>query len=179
MGIQDDAVSKKLQLISDLTLEKAKKEIRQNEAVQEQQRTLKATEGSGVGNGSLETAAVTDPRHQINPQRRSNAKQTQQQSNRGRTFPRGRTCTRCGKGQHPKEKCPARNAVCFRCGRTGHYSECCYSKIVSSVSTEYDSTSFMDTAFLDTLSGEQEKAWFTTITVKDVDIHFKLDTGAE
>ena len=37
----------------------------------------------------------------------------------------------------------------------------------------------MDTAFLDTLSGEQEKAWFTTITVKDVDIRFKLDTGAE
>ena len=68
VGIQDDTVSKKLQLISDLTLEQAKKEIRQNEAVQEQQRTLKATEGPGVGNGSLEAAAVTDPRHQTNPQ---------------------------------------------------------------------------------------------------------------
>ena len=45
--------------------------------------------------------------------------------------------------------------------------------------TKYDSTSFMDTTFLDTVSGGQEKAWFTTITVKGIDISFKLDTSAE
>ena len=164
MGIHNDALSKKLQLMSDLTLEKAKKEIRQNEAVQEQQQTLKNTGEPGISDSSLEAAAVIEPRSQ----RHSGTKQVQQHSNRGKSFPRGRTCTRCGKGQHPKEKCPARNTVCFRCERTGHYSECCYSKIVSAVTTEYDSTSFVDTTFLDTVSGGQEKAWFTTITVKDI-----------
>ena len=39
----------------------------------------------------------------------------------------------------------------------------------------------VDTTFFDTVSGGQEKACFmiTTITVKDIHISFKLDTGAE
>ena len=169
VGILDDALSKKLQLMSDLTLEKAKKEVQQNEAVQEQQQTLKYVGEPGTTNSSLEASAVS-------AQTNDSSAVAQSPINRGK--PKGRTCTCCGKGQHPKEKCPARFAVCFRCERTGHYSECCYSKTVSALSTEEDSTSFMDPAFLDTVSGGQEKAWFTTITIRDT-ISFKLDTGAE
>ena len=158
VGILDEALSKKLQLMSDLTLEKAKKEVRQNEAVQEQQQTLKNKGEPGTNDSSLEASAVTQHKY-TNRRQVSRGKQTQPPQspiNRGR--PRGRTCTRCGKGQHPKEKCPARYAVCFRCERTGHYSECCYSKTVSTLTAEDDSTSFMDAAFLGTTSGGQEKS---------------------
>ena len=64
VGIHDDALSKKLQLMSDLTLEKAKKEIRQNEAVQEQQQTFKNAGEPGISDSSLEAAAVIEPRSQ-------------------------------------------------------------------------------------------------------------------
>ena len=185
VGIVNDELSRKLQLMSALTLEMAKKEIRQHEAVHEQQQALKNAGGPGTSaDGNLEAAAVFRPKHPAanqRPSQHSGAKQTQhvQNSNRGRPSPKGRTCTRCGRGQHPKERCPARSAVCFRCERTGHYSKCCYSKTVAAITTELDTTSFMDTSFLDTMSGGQEKAWFTNIKLKGTDIAFKLDTGAE
>ena len=43
VGIRDKALSKRLQLDADLTLEKAKKIVRQQEAVQEQQQVLKTS----------------------------------------------------------------------------------------------------------------------------------------
>ncbi len=43
VGIRDSSLSERLQLDSDLTLEKAKKAIRQREAVKEQQRELTVT----------------------------------------------------------------------------------------------------------------------------------------
>ena len=43
VGIQDDALSEKLQMDPKLTLESAKKAIRQREAVHEQQQKLKGT----------------------------------------------------------------------------------------------------------------------------------------
>ena len=44
VGIRDSALSERLQMDADLTLEKAKKQIRQREAVHQQQRELKGAE---------------------------------------------------------------------------------------------------------------------------------------
>ena len=44
VGIRDSTVSQKLQMNAKLTLEEAKKEIRQREAVREQSKQLQATE---------------------------------------------------------------------------------------------------------------------------------------
>ena len=44
VGIRDEALSKRLQLDPDLTLEKANKIVRQQEVVQEQQQVLKGME---------------------------------------------------------------------------------------------------------------------------------------
>ena len=44
VGIRDSGLSERLQLKADLTLEDAKKAVRQREAVQEQQQELKGTE---------------------------------------------------------------------------------------------------------------------------------------
>lgn len=161
VGILDDELWRKLQLVSDLTSKKAKKEIRQHEAVQEQQQALMKVGEPGTSvDGNLKAAAVSvQPKHPTANQQlsqHSSAKQTQQHSNRGRPFSKGRICTLCGRGQHPKEKCLTQSAVCFWCKRTGHYSKCFYSR-VAAVTTEFDPTSFMDDTFLDTVSGDQEK----------------------
>ena len=48
VGIQDAALSQLLQLDAELTLEKAKKRVRQREAVAEQQQALKGTAGGAI-----------------------------------------------------------------------------------------------------------------------------------
>ena len=49
VGIRDEALSKRSQLAPELTLEKAKKIVRQQEAVQEQQQVLKGMEDVTLG----------------------------------------------------------------------------------------------------------------------------------
>ena len=48
VGIRDAALSQKLQLDQELTLEKAKKAVRQSKAIQDQYRQLKSKNGSKV-----------------------------------------------------------------------------------------------------------------------------------
>ena len=98
VGIQDDALSQKLQMDSSLTLETAKKQVRQREAVQEQQQILRGA----ASNTSLdrEVEAVRS-----NPRRHTQGQQQQPygRKNRAKVSATTKSCTRCGKGQHPKE----------------------------------------------------------------------------
>ena len=157
VGIKNSTLSQQLQLESDLTLETAKKKIHQREAVQEQTRVLKGADAPSSVN------EVRTGRKQGGAKKNKAAK------------PRGRQCTRCGKGQHPKEKCPAKDAVCHRCEKKGHYSKQCYTKLVSEVASE----NYLDTAFLDAISNATERPWTAKIRVRGVELAFKLDTGAD
>ena len=159
-----------------LTLDEAVKTIRQREAVHEQHQALR---GANDSTSTLETVTGSNPK-------RSNrrGKHPQSRTNRQPTAATGSTskrCTRCGKEQHPKEKCPARDATCHRCQRKGHYSAQCYSKTVATVrSTDGGSpTPFLDNAFMDTVNSSAQRAWFTTIRIEEKETKFKLDTGAE
>ena len=84
-------------------------------------------------------------------------------------------CTRCGKGQHPRNKCPTKNAICHRCQKKGHCSSQCFSKQVSEVAGE----NHLETAFLDTVSVNQTSLWHARIDLNACETNFKLDTGAE
>ena len=89
----------------DLTLDKAKKIVRQREAVHEHQQFLlgKSIEGTMV------EAVSKGKRQQL--------------------------CTRCGKGAtHPRQACPAREAICHKCSKKGHYNSVCHSKFVAMIS---------------------------------------------
>ena len=121
VGIRDNALSEKLQLDATLTLETAKKSVRQREAVREQQQTLK-----GVENPASPVNAIGNkrPNFRGNPRRR-NEGQTQ------RNLPTSEKCGRCGRERHPRDKCPAKDAQCHKCKRTGHYSAMCRQKAVS------------------------------------------------
>ena len=134
VGIQDAALSQQLQLDADLTLEKAKKRTRQREAVAEQQQVLKGT--AGVANSP-------DGIH---------SRRGQQSRAAASGRPTGKPCTRCGKGQHPREKCPAKEATCYQCQKKGHYGSQCFSKQISRSKVTSENHLQVDTAFLDTVS---------------------------
>ena len=166
VGIRDVRLSQKIQLDSKLTLETAKKTIRQSEAVHEQQHELHGEAKPSTNLDALHPQRSQKPRHRIDHGggRRPNRPETAQ-------------CGRCGRGQHPREMCPAKDSKCHKCQRKGHFSALCYSKTtaVSSVQEEV----LLDTAFLDTVSGGKTKSWTTTISLNGQKLKFKLDTGAE
>ena len=167
VGIRDATLSQQLQLTADLTLETAKKRIRQREAVAEQQ----VLTGTAVGANSLD--GVHPRRVQRSKRQPRPAAASARPKAKAPTT--GKMCTRCGKGQHPRDKCPAMDAICHRCQRKGHYSSQCFSKQVSEVAGE----NHLETAFLDTVSVNQTSSWHARIRLNACETNFKLDTGAE
>ena len=167
VGIRDSALSQRLHLDPDLNLEKATKQVRQREAVHEHQQVLKGSDRSAA---NVET---------IRPRQRP--KRPVQSTKTDRAKPKTnsrqqRHCSRCGKDQHPKEKCPAKDATCHRCQRKGHYSAQCYS---SKAVSEMNGEDHLDSAYLDTVTDNQESTWLTKVTLNGQEFTFKLDTGAE
>ena len=167
VGIRDGPLSERLQLDPDLTLEKAKKMVRQREAVHDQQQVLK---GASSDTHVLEELR---PKRGSTQWRGSKPKPKPKQQQQYRQ--QQRQCTRCGRGQHPRDKCPAKEATCHCCKKKGHYSTQCFSKDVSELSNE----SPLDTAFLGTVSSTHESSWLAKLHLCERETVFKLDTGAE
>ena len=149
IDIKDKELSEKLQLNVGLTLEIAKKKIRQNEAVHEQQVHLL--------DGSQDIPIVVEGVHSITKLQGQPAGASQYKPQSARANPAGykpqpgkaNQCTRCGGHAHSAtERCPARGATCHRCNRRRHYQSQCFFKTVASYSTSEFS---LDTAFVGTL----------------------------
>ena len=122
IGIRDKALSEGLQLDPELTLEKAKKIVRQRDAVQEQQKILK--------NGtSLKEERLVDSLEQTNPHKGKGT------SNR-RPPKRGR--------QHQQKPPPAAagtNRRCSRCGKVLTSDTCAQLKMWSATPASGRATS--------------------------------------
>ncbi|ETW98423.1 MAG: hypothetical protein ETSY2_42830 [Candidatus Entotheonella gemina] len=167
VGIRDTALSERLQLDAELTLEKAKKAVRQREAVHEQQREL-----DGADPRKLESLHTN--RGNRRRQRGRNSGYTGKPKNNSST---PSLCTRCGKDAHPRDKCPAKDAECHKCKKKGHYGAVCRTKKIAAV--EETNLPCVD-AFLDNLTPDgQEVAWLTRIQLNNELTLFKLDTGAQ
>ena len=121
VGIRDGALSERLQLESDLTLNKAKTLIRQREAVRGQQEILH--------NPQTKDDASPDAVRQSTTTRRKLPAIPHTSSK-----PQIGNCRRCGRGAHPRHLCPAKDTTCFRCNRRGHYSSQCLSTTVAMIS---------------------------------------------
>ena len=159
VGIRDKALSERMQVDTHLTLDKAKREARQREAVQEQQGLLESDRGKTV-----------DAVRQTN---RSSWKPTSKANKTlpgGNSKPKSNRCQRCGKGPHSKQSCPA--SVCHSCKKKGHFSSMCYSKTISNVITSNNDelNDDLDISYLNNKHG---------IVVDGVEVPFKIDTGAE
>ena len=146
VGLQDAALSEKLQMDKDLTLDKAVASAQQREAVKKQQAVVRGEDGhphvdtvrakkqfqKGKAGGDRQWRPPGGDRRPP-PQRPSPA-----------TMPT--TCTRCGKSPHSRQQCPARDAICRKCSKKGHYQAVCRSKhSVGAVHAEQEGDVFIGT----------------------------------
>ena len=173
VGIRDVTLSGKLQIDADLTLEKAKKAIRQKEAVHEQQRQLQ-------GDGSAKDPAVVEEvrRDKWCGQKAMGGRYNPQHQVGGTNIRKGGPCMRCGKPRHATpEQCPARNATCFKCNRKGHYRSQCLSRTVAAATQEVEADP--EDAFLGMVTSDRDTTWTVKVQLQGQEIPFKMDTGAE
>ena len=145
VGIRDKSLSEKLQMDAALTLEQAKKAIRQCEAIQD-------NIAFWMGDSSSDPIRVDGFKGKTKSDKHSKKAATGTSST-------AKQCTRCGRGNHKRDKCPARDAICHKCHQKGHYSAYCLSKSIANVTTGQQTHS--DTAFLDTIGSDHTTSWTT------------------
>ena len=116
VGILDQAISERLQMEPDLT----KWMIGQCGAVKAQQGILKGKEKEDISLHAVDKYAPRRKLPAIPPQTKLPKHKP----------PVLQTCRRCGKGSHPRQECPAREAICFCCNRRGHFGNQCLSSTV-------------------------------------------------
>ena len=120
MGIHDPSVKQKLQLISDLSLDKAVTIARQNEQVLSQMRAQQqsarvVSEASTRSTGRYAKHPTT---------RRQRAPPPPHQ--RPQTTGHSTKCDRCGYSAHATDRrCPAAGQKCNTCNRRGHFAAVC------------------------------------------------------
>jgi len=177
--LHDSALSEKLQLEADLTLEKAVATARQRESIKKQQRVVRAEENplnidvihSKQSHGKKDKA-VSIPSKGMQKSHPDTA---------------SKICTRCGKRPHLRQQqCPAQNATCRKCHRHGHFEAMCRTKAVRAVRTEdseeedvfvgvvEESTSLV----VPTVSTGAEP-WTVTLKLNTLPVEFQTDTGAD
>ncbi|KAK7888802.1 hypothetical protein WMY93_024362 [Mugilogobius chulae] len=178
IGISDSDVSQKLQLETELTLEKAIQIARQNEQIKQQNNSMRADcslDAMKQGKRQYDKKSTQSNAH--SQQRRSEDRYEQQSSG---------NCSRC-KRQHGKgQPCPARNKRCRKCNKIGHFEVACFTKALKEVivvPTEKDND---DQFFLGAIdkanvieqdsSGEE---WLVNLPVNGSTVEFKIDTGAD
>lgn len=176
VGLRDTALSEKMQLDKDLTLQKAVTMARQSEAVKRQQSELRAD--AQPAKTTVEVDAVTfknkkqmQGKFKPHMQRKQRGSEPKEQSER-------LTCHKCGNAAHPKGQCPAKNVVCHTCGKKGHFQKVCRTaKSVNAVGFVNEQPE-PDGLFLGSVEAGTNP-WSVDIEVRNHKIRFKIDTGAD
>ncbi|UYV63212.1 hypothetical protein LAZ67_2003458 [Cordylochernes scorpioides] len=161
VGVKNFNLSEKLQLESELTLEKAIQIVRQSESVKNQQKEIRQdTENRNVDvidkKGGRNGTIFQKTRMKGTKTYNSNFPKNHQ----GWSSNEKRKCFQCGYYQgYSKEQCPAKDAICNKCRKKGHFAKVCHTKTIQEVSSSQNN------AFIG--------------IVNDQPIKFKIDTGAE
>ena len=184
VGICDSAMSQKLQMDPEPTLEKAMKAVRQSAAVKEQQGQLKQLKEGSKGNpitieevrtGRPQTGGGASRKDKSVRYRKGGAKGTQPRMQGGAKWVKGNPNVKAVGDHLPGERCPAKPATCYKCNTKGHFSSQCFSKTVAASAEELS----LDTAFLGVLNSGKTSPWTVSQKLEGIDTHFKMDTGAE
>ena len=175
VGLLDANLSEKLQLEADLKLESAVARARNNEAVKSQQPTIRGSATTpSVPPTAVDALHSRSKNKQPHRSTRSTGNTWSAGRQQARTLPT-RKCGWCGREQHPRERCSARNAKCKKCTKLGHYAAVCRS--TSSSSTAAVSVVKAEEVFLGSV--QSGSVWTKQILVNDKLIEMKVDTGAD
>ncbi|UYV81392.1 hypothetical protein LAZ67_20001039, partial [Cordylochernes scorpioides] len=181
VGVRDKALSERMQLDSELTLEKAVKMVRQQEAVRQQQVDLQRPSTSQKVNQVKFNSKKQSPKQQQQPSR----KKEKSAKTRSR-------CPKCGGFTHREgQACRAEGQKCNLCSKTGHFANCCPDKQaktaeVKAVSDLDEEIGFLlevsaveDSSNLDNDEDECRRRWTAEIQVNGKKVKFKLDSQAD
>ncbi|UYV65567.1 K02A2.6-like, partial [Cordylochernes scorpioides] len=181
VGVRDKALSERMQLDSELTLEKAVKMVRQQEAVRQQQVDLQRPSTSQKVNQVKFNSKKQSPKQQQQPSRKKEKS----------AITRSR-CPKCGGFTHREgQACRAEGQRCNLCSKTGHFANCCPDKQaktaeVKAVSGLDEEIGFLlevsaveDSSNLDDDEGECRRRWTAEIQVNGKKVKFKLDSQAD
>ena len=183
VGIRDKALSESLQMDAKLTLDDAKRRARQREAVSGQQGMIQ--------DKSVLDAKVEHIKGKKNPTTRFKGREPQRDRGRPKqnfspaagSRPK---CTRCGRGKHSRQECPAREAVCHLCKKRGHFQSQCFHAqsqqspagiaVLNAGSDEEDTIYLNTIGDIDSVAGN---TWLEKVRINDTEVMLKIDTGAE
>ena len=169
VGIRDKELSRKLQLISNLTLEMTVQEARQQEEVKAQ-----VSQQGEAAACAVEEIARGFSRFKMD-ERRYN--ETDQQHRRSE---RGKTCNRCGKMMHKiQEHCPAIKSTCNKCKKIGHWERMCKSKIVVNEVSEHEENAAYFLGSVKCTPSSSGGQWTVKLNICHTPVSFKIDTGAD
>ncbi|UYV68534.1 K02A2.6-like [Cordylochernes scorpioides] len=177
VGVKNFNLSEKLQLESELTLEKAIQIVRQSESVKNQQKEIR----QDTEKRNVDVIDRKGGRNGTNFQK-TRMKRTKTYNSNFPKNPQGwssnekRKCLRCEYYPgHSKEQCPARDAICNKCRKKGHFAKVCHTKTIQEVSSS------LNNAFIGIVGMQEnsEDKWCEVIKVNDQQIKFKIDTGAD
>ncbi|UYV64896.1 K02A2.6-like, partial [Cordylochernes scorpioides] len=166
VGVRDKALSERMQLDSELTLEKAVKLVRQQEAVRQQQVDLQRPSTSQKINQVKFNSKKQSPKQQQQPSRKKKSAKTRSR------------CPKCGGFTHREgQACRAEGQRCNLCSKTGHFANCCPDKqaktaevkAISELDEEIDFllevSAVEDSSNLDDDEGECRRRWTAEIQV--------------
>ena len=161
------SLSEHVQMDADLTLEKAKKLVRQREAVKEHKELL----------GDIDKQPMVEQIRHKPFWRSRTANSHPNQKNKNAQSMQAK-CKRCGNKPYPNSKCLAKDSLCHKYKRKGHYNSQCFSKTVNEI-TEQMEAEHLDVSYLSTIGTDNDSSWNATIQINGQSEVFKLDTGAE
>lgn len=182
VGLLDSHLKEKLQLQHDLTLEKALRMARQYEQIKNQSKQETAT-------GTTDEAQFRHSSYTQSTRGRGHNRGQGQQS-RLRRGSSSRPAGRGGRGSEDKDscgncgykhgsRCPAQGQICRNCNKKNHFKRMCRSvqEVVTDSEEEYGE--HQEEFLLDSVVTEKSEPWLVTLNIKNTDVSFKIDTGAD
>ena len=167
VGLLDAKLSEKLQLDQELMLSKAVTQVRQAEAIKQQQALLWGETPSmcmGAMHPDTHVGAV-----------QKNKQFTQREDKLSPTS----TCDRCGKSpSHERQQCPARDAIYHKCAKRGHFKAVCRAAKMGGIHSPGEDSSFLG-GVTETGDKSRETLWSVTLSVNSKPMPFEIDTGVE
>ncbi|XP_063917307.1 uncharacterized protein K02A2.6-like [Zophobas morio] len=141
-----------------------------------------ASQGGSGNNGGWQGSTREVRQGQSRARSKSRNRGPSTSSGSGRNFITN--CTRCGRS-HPINKCPAYKKTCGKCKKTNHFASMCRADRNINALINSNSTLDEDVLYIGTINNvvrvndvTTHNAWTSNLKINNIDITFKLDTGA-